>query len=129
MDNPTLSQQQTLNQRRARDARARVNDVSANAFKEYLSLVRSLPAMIQSDGLAASLTFLLAKGKPHHRLAYAHLSEWVLLEVTNTREGDLLDWLLDQNSAEYRRATSIARAYLVWLKRAAEGRNTLEEMN
>jgi CRISPR-associated protein Cmr5 len=117
-----MSQQKTLQQKRAAQAHTDVNRVSGDAQKEYGSLVRGLPALVQSDGLASTLVFLKAKGKTHHRAAYDHVSMWVMGHLTNDADDDLLEWLLKVNSFEYRQATTEALAYIAWLKRFAEAR-------
>lgn len=120
-----MSNQQTKQQERAASAYAQVSEISKDN-KEYGSLVRGLPAMIQRDGLGQSLAFLLAKDKGNrstpHWYAYQHLSKWMCGYFKIEGKQDLLDWLLKQSSERYRQATTEAQAYLVWLKRFAEAR-------
>ncbi len=122
--------QQTLQQERAASAWAQIEQVEAHlrdVKKEYGSLVRGLPAMILSDGLAQTLAFLLAKGKGDakkpHQAAYEHLSAWVCQRLNAGKNMDLLQWVLQKSSADYRRATTEALAYLHWLKRFAEAKD------
>lgn len=123
---------QTLQQERAASAWAQIEQVEAKDEKfrkEYGSLIRGLPAMILSDGLAQTLAFLLAKGredqtKPHFA-AYQHLSVYVCQRLNADR--DLLQWVLHESSADYRRAASEALAYLHWLKRFVEAKNWQSE--
>lgn len=117
-----MSQQRTLQQLRAAQAFQDVESVSGNVQSEYNSLVRSLPALIQSDGLAPTLAFLNAKGKPHHKAAYEHLGAWVLKELNGS--GKFIEWLIstDTDSFKYRQATTETMAYLTWLKRFAEAK-------
>lgn len=114
--------QQTLQQMRAADAHAKIQGLpqGQDSSKEYGSLVRSFPAMIQTDGLGQALTFLKAKRKEHHLALYDHVSKWVMGQMK--QEGDLLEWLLKQDTAVYRRATVETQAYVIWLKRFAEAR-------
>ncbi|MFQ3568279.1 MAG: type III-B CRISPR module-associated protein Cmr5 [Aggregatilineales bacterium] len=117
------ARQQTLQQRRASSAYQQVESVGAKSHKsEYGSLIRGLPAMIQTDGLGQSLAFLLAKGKPHHKEAYQHLQEWLSQEEQFGFNGGLLQWLLEQDTSTYRQVTAEALAYLVWLKRFVEAK-------
>lgn len=120
---------QTLQQERAASAWAQIEQVEGNNDKfkkEYGSLVRSLPAMILSDGLAQTLAFLRAKGgnddetKPHTAV-FQHLSVWVCQRLQANE--DLLQWVLHRSSTDYRRATSEALAYLHWLKRFVEAKD------
>lgn len=124
----SASRQQTLQQERAANAWAAVEEVEqrySKAKKEYGSLVRGLPALIQTDGLGQTLAFLKAKGKGedanHHSIAYQHLNGWVMAQLG--AKGDLLESLLQTDSATYRRATSEALAYLQWIKRFAEAKD------
>lgn len=129
----TITNQQTLQQKRAAHAWEKVKDVRGDSdkpsekAKKYGSLVRSLPAMIQSDGLATSLAFLLAKNEEHHKNAYDHVSEWVMGQLDETSKLNLLEWVLENSSTHYRRAASEALAYLNWLKRFAEAEGLTDE--
>lgn len=119
---------QTLQQERAASAWAQIEQVESQSDKfkkEYGSLIRGLPAMILSDGLAQTLAFLLAKGgsdntKPH-QVAYEHLSVYVCQRLD--ADQDLLQWVLHESSTDYRRATSESLAYLHWLKRFVEAKD------
>lgn len=126
---------QTLEQDRAASAWKNIEDVEKDygnnekGKKEYGSLVRGLPAMILSDGLAQTLAFLLAKSKSgeskSHTLAYKQLSDYVCQRLD--ANPDLLKWVLEQSSGDYRRAATEALAYLHWLKRFAEAKNWQSE--
>ncbi|MFO7323072.1 MAG: type III-B CRISPR module-associated protein Cmr5 [Chloroflexota bacterium] len=123
------TRQQTLQQRRAAHAWACVEQVPASIQKKYGSLVRGLPALVQSDGLGQTLAFLKAKAggnaDKEHMVAYNHIADWVSTELQ--ADGDLLTWLLGRSTADYRRATAEALAYLNWLKRFAEAKGWQEE--
>jgi CRISPR-associated protein Cmr5 len=127
MTQPT--QQQTLQQKRAAHAWGCIEQVPAKIQKKYGSLVRGLPALVQSDGLGQTLAFLKAKGggKPdkEHTVAYNHIAQWVSQELG--AQGDLLKWLLERSTTEYRRATAETLAYLSWLKRFAEAKGWQDE--
>jgi CRISPR-associated protein Cmr5 len=127
----TKTQQQTLQQQRAAHAWQQVEqadgELKGQTRKEYGSLVRGLPAMIQHDGLAPTLAFLKAKDKnkqnTHHWRAYEQLSDWVKSQVTfEVKSNDLLECLIKNGSKTYRHATTEALAYLSWLKRFAEAK-------
>jgi CRISPR-associated protein Cmr5 len=121
------TRQQTTQQRRAAHAWANVESLNSASFRnDYGSLVRGLPAMIQTDGLGQSLAFLLAKAKgdrnnAHYR-AYNHLEEWLRDKEQFGFQGDLLQWLLKEDSNRYRQVAVEAQAYLGWLKRFAEAK-------
>ncbi len=119
----TQSYQQTLQQERAKHAFGKVeNAAKTKSAKEYGSLVRGLPAMIQTDGIGAALAFLKAKGKEHHLSAYGHLDDWLRQPKQFNFQGDLLEWLLTQPTSVYRQVANEAVAYLLWLKRFAEAK-------
>lgn len=136
---------QTLQQERAARAWAQIEDIEKEASSrfsdkarqdkyknKYGSLMQGLPAMILSDGLASTLAFLQAKGKKNgdkpeeaaHYSAYKHLSDGVCQQLKGLKaDQDLLQWVLNESSADYRRAASEALAYLHWLKRFVEAKD------
>jgi CRISPR-associated protein Cmr5 len=118
-----MSQQQSLEQKRAAQAWDCVKEVkSRNYKKDYLSLARSAPADIQANGLGQTLAFWRAKKKDEHNTAlYQHVATWVKMQVRFTQSSDLLEWIMKQASTDdYRRATTEAIAFLSWVKRFAE---------
>jgi len=126
----TKSLQKTLEQERAQRAWECVQKVTSKSqeFKnKYGSLARKVPALVLTNGLGQTLAFLQAKGKNNpadeHTVLFRHLSDWVLAQVgtdTTASNPDLLRWVLENDSAAYRRATTEALAFLIWLKRFAE---------
>ena len=87
--------------------------------------------MVQVNGLGQTLAFLQAKGKgkdnEHARLA-ADVSRWVSSQILREEQTDLIPWITGQaSSAEYRRATTEALAFLIWLRRFAEAELTEED--
>lgn len=141
MANPT--QQQTLQQKRAAHAWARINDVSKESqefCKKYGARVRGLPALIQSDGLGQTLAFLKAvdgrsknnKGNTPEIHTYRHIQLWASSDDSQLispedRNTDFLEWLLKQSTTDYRRATAEVLAYLSWIKRFAEAKGWQDE--
>jgi CRISPR-associated protein Cmr5 len=102
--------------------------------KGYSSLARKVPMLVLTNGLGQTLAFLKAKGKndpaDEHTVLFRHLSNWVLSQVassTPASNGDLLQWVLQNDSAAYRRATIESLAFLTWLKRFAEAELPTEE--
>jgi len=120
----------TLEQQRAHQAWQCVQEVTSKSQdfkKKYGSLVRRLPMLVLTNGLGQTLAFLKAKDKndssDEHTMLFQHLSRWVLSQVAPASTGtncDLLNWVLANDSAAYRRATMEALAFLNWLKRFAE---------
>jgi len=102
--------------------------------KDYSSLARKVPMLVLTNGLGQTLAFLKAKGKndpaDEHTVLFRQLSRWVLDQIapnTSASIPDLLHWILENDSAAYRRATTEALAFLNWLKRFAEAELPTEE--
>jgi CRISPR-associated protein Cmr5 len=133
----TKSLPKTLEQQRATRAWECVDEVTSKSQdfkKKYGSLARKVPTLILTNGLGQTLAFLKAKGKndpaDEHTVLFRHLSRWVLSQVAPSSpatNGDLLQWVLQNDSASYRRATVEALAFLTWLKRFAEAELPAEE--
>lgn len=114
------SRQQLSEQARACHAWDNIEKVKTNQ-KEYGTLARKLPALIQTNGLGQTLAFLRSKpDKRHFKMLYQHVSNWVIAQVGGS--GDLLEWVIRQDSSQYRRATTEAIAYAMWLRRFAEAK-------
>jgi len=134
----TKSLQKTLEQQRAQRAWECVQEVTSKPQefkKKYGSLARKVPMLVLTNGLGQTLAFLKAKGKndsaDEHTVLFHHLSRWVLDQVapgTSSSNGDLLQWVLSNDSAAYRRAMTEAMAFLNWLKRFAEAELPAEEV-
>lgn len=95
----------------------------------YGRQARKIPAQIQTNGLGQTLAFLRSKGKGRHdrehQAVYDDISEWVTGQM-GWSGSDLLNKILESDSATYRRATTEAIAYLIWLKRFAEAELPVE---
>ena len=122
---PMFSNQQTLQQARTRAA---FEAVGKDISDKYATVVRRLPAMILSEGLANTLLFLKAKGRDElkakgrdeHQRALQHLSSWVCGRIAGDENADLLTWIAQASTMDYRRATAEAISYATVLKRMAE---------
>ena len=115
------SRQQTLDQERAKRAWENVKAVKGQSYEaDYGSLARRVPALVQTNGLGQTLAFLKAKGKNSkaHQVLYEHLSDWVTGQMGWQKK--LLAEVVGRDTADYRRATTEAIAFLNWLKRFAE---------
>jgi CRISPR-associated protein Cmr5 len=131
-----MSNQRTLEQERASAAwkfiQEDVKKLPESVQKEYASLARKAPADIQTNGLGQTLAFWRAKGfengKPKDKGENAHyqllhqITEWLNKAKTiNIHASDVVEWVSKTaNVNDYRRATTEAIAFLVWLKRFAE---------
>lgn len=123
------SLQQTLEQERAKKAWEDIQNVARRSEddfkKKYGSLARRVPMLVLTNGLGQTLAYLRSKGKDdqsnEHNVLFRHLADWTMSQVApNEKDRDLLAWVLNNDSAAYRRATAEALAYLTWLKRFAE---------
>ncbi len=127
----TVSPQQSLEQKRAAFAWKCVDEVKEKK-DDYASVAKKAPADIQINGLGQTLAFWRAKGKKdkEYDQIYRHVSEWVLEKrLEKTHPKGLLGWLMSEgitnpnvptSSDDYRRATSEAIAFLIWIKKFAE---------
>jgi CRISPR-associated protein Cmr5 len=133
-----MSLLQTKEQERAASAWTNVEGVLKAYQKQYGSVVKKMPMLILTNGLGATLAFLLAKSTPKegkepsnenraHEAACKHLSGWVMSQLQPG--GKLMDWVRKNSSADSRRATPEALAYLNWLKRFVEAKGWGEEAN
>ncbi len=127
-----MSLQQTKEQERAAKAWEDVAAVQGQSFGgKYGGWVKKLPALVLTNGLGQTLAFLRAKGKGKAnapQTLYNHLSTWIMGEVAHEKGSLLLlEWLMQQDSATYRRATTEALAFINWLKRFAEAQLKIEE--
>ena len=124
-DQESRPRQQLSEQERAARAWANVEGVPSRTEEtKYGSLARRLPALLQTNGLGQTLAFLRAKAgrdeSNHHYVIYDHLSAWVMERMKG--DGDLLEWILSESSDAYRRATTEAIAFAIWLRRFAEAK-------
>lgn len=126
------AEQHTARDERVKQIRKALEDFAGggkNFKKSYSSLARSIPALLQTDGLGQTLAFLRAKGKDKgwdaHTRLYEHLSDWVVRQLRERNinlqdQNDLLGVVCKLDSRVYRMAVVEALAYLRWIKRFAE---------
>jgi CRISPR-associated protein Cmr5 len=120
------SNQQLSEQSRARQAWDDVNRVEEGIQDKYGTLARKLPALLQTNGLGQTLAFLRAKGGTNpadaNNVLYGQVSAWVMgrLGPPENDHSQLLEWIVNQRSDLYRRATVEAMAYAMWLRRFVE---------
>lgn len=123
----------TLDQRRARHAWEAVKRVKEKAGpharqdpKKFGGQAKKLPTRIMASGLGQALAFLKAKDYAPGLLF--ELADWVLVK-RHERQGqppDLLQEIVNGDSAFLRRATDETLAYLQWLNRFAEAEGLTE---
>jgi CRISPR-associated protein Cmr5 len=132
-----MSAQHTKEQERAAVAWSCVEEVKPKSWQgKYGAWVKKFPALVLTNGLGHALAFLRSKNKEHHSALYGHVSSWTTKEIFGVASGDdkLLERLMGAHPYEaradsdmYRRATTEALAFTVWLKRFAEAELKIEE--
>ncbi len=117
------------------DGKTRDDKAEIKFKKEYGSLARGMPAMIQMNGLGQSLAYLLAKSKGYNDKYYIFLYRHIALWLKNTihelkNEEDLkiiLPILVELPSKKFMYATREAIAFSIWLRRFAEAKGWAED--
>lgn len=93
--------------------------------KEFRSLARSMPSMIQVNGLGAAVAFLYSKkNQSHaHKKMYELLNQWFASEACFLSEGkdDLIKCIVNLDSGSYRLYVNEVMNLCLWVKRFAEG--------
>ena len=124
----------TMDQHRAKYAWQCVQNAKGNAPhtpEDYLSLARSFPALVLTNGLGQALAFLLSKDTDSHRKLARHLADWlcgnqgapglpIYIGGANPGGSVLMRELFNGNSETLRRATTETLSICNWLKRFAE---------
>ena len=114
---------QTTEQYRAKAAWEQVNSIEVN--DEFLSAANGAASMIQASGMGQAVAFWLAKGGKHTKLL-DFLAQWLCKRpdsttADDTKKGrDLMKYITEIDSTEYRHLTTEAIAYLGWIKRFAK---------
>jgi len=93
--------------------------VPSKQQKEYKSYVKKIPMMILNNGLGSSFAFIYSKKQKNkaYELIYTQTNEWLKQDSND----DLVKWIIEQNSQEYRATTNEVLALFSWLKRFADG--------
>lgn len=119
-----------LEQLRARRAFAKAGEIAeTEGKKDFLSLARSLPAMLQNNGLLATWAFLLSKDTAQHKAILTILLKHLRSDCFNfpiQRDTPaavfIHDWTgqTPLQGPQLMRLTAEALAFSGWLKRASE---------
>ncbi|MCP4107699.1 MAG: type III-B CRISPR module-associated protein Cmr5 [Desulfobacteraceae bacterium] len=108
--------------------------------KKYKAYVKKIPAMIKTNGLAATFAFVLSKAKikekekartadakAYHKI-YEQTSAWLsqdqknLIALSEKETDELVNKILKlETSSEYRAVTVEILAFFNWLRRFADG--------
>jgi len=100
-------------------------------YDEYKSYAKSLPMLIKSGGLGATLAFIRSKArkKTGENTAYGQIyddiSAYFKLQhksyLIDLSSQELVEAVIKLDSAEYRSVTVETLAFIQWLRRFAEG--------
>jgi CRISPR-associated protein Cmr5 len=96
------------------------NQKKPDVANEYKSYVKKLPAMIQTNGLGATLAFMFSKKKTY-KIIYDQLDTWLKERRKLKKEEELVRWIVEQDSSKYKLITNEVLALLLWLRRFADG--------
>jgi len=106
--------------KRAEFAFRKVSELQDETLQKYRSHVRSLPAMILSNGFGLAMAFIYSKSD--YRIFYKHINEWFKEQKTPGFDGnDLMGIIAESGIDTYRFLEAETLALLEWLKRFAEG--------
>jgi len=92
------------------------------SFKEYVTLVKNLPANISNSGLGQTLAFLSSKGKKKEVLLLNSIEKWLTVKTgiyTNDAQNpdwDIIQGIQHGDLDQYRWATSESMELITWLK-------------
>jgi CRISPR-associated protein Cmr5 len=99
-------------------------------YDEYKAYAKSLPMLIKTGGLGATLAFIRSKArkKTGENTAYGQIyddiSGYLKAERTyliDLRNEELVEKIIKLDSSEYRAVTIEVLSYMQWLRRFAEG--------
>jgi len=93
--------------------------VPSKQQKEYKSYVKKIPMMVLNNGLGATFAFVYSKKKKGnaYELIENQIKDWFELDKKQV----LVDWIIHQESQEYRATTNEILALFTWLKRFVDG--------
>lgn len=128
MSEEKFTKRRTTEQRRAKQAwddteSVKNGDIKSIDKDEYKTRARQLATMIQINGLGSTMAFLLSKpGKSAYKTVYDHVSNWITEheQFINTGHKDLMNLIRNEDMLTYRRVTTEAIEYAIWLKRYVE---------
>lgn len=92
--------------------------------KQYLSLVRSFPIMLHNNGYITAMAYLYSKKNKggEYSCLFNHVNEWLAKsKIHYGKSEDFMEKLTKLNNDQYRLYSNETTAFLIWLKRFAEG--------
>lgn len=116
----------SLENERAKYAFSCVSDVNDKKIKkQYLSLVRSFPIMLHNNGYITAMAYLYSKKnnkENEYSYLFDHVNKWLKeVKIYYGKPEDFMEKLTNLNNDQYRLYSNETTAFLIWLKRFAEG--------
>ena len=100
-------------------------DLDDKDAKKYKSYVKKIPVIIKTNGLGNTLAFIKSKKDSVYDIIYGQLSDWLRQDNSGApllpTDRDLLEFILQMDSLQYRQMTTECIALFSWLRRLAEG--------
>ena len=118
-----------------------LSEIDNEYYKDdkYKSYVKKIPMMILNNGLGATFAFIYSKQKSYdakknkragekenpknaYDLIYKQVDNWLQQSyISKSKKRELVEWIISQNSSEYRATTNEVLTLFNWLKRFADG--------
>lgn len=118
----------TVEQGRAKFAYNRVKTIAVienqSWKKDYKSYLKKIPMLIKTNGLAATFSFILTKDSEAYKQIYKDCTEWMKndpKQIFTLNNKDLLEYILNLDSPEYRAFTTEILSFINWMQRFADG--------
>ncbi|MGG7163505.1 type III-B CRISPR module-associated protein Cmr5 [Clostridium ihumii] len=108
----------------------------AKEDKDYKSLVKKMPTLIQKNGFIATLVFNLSKvNKMHHKKVLINIIEWneqnckinkflsknIISDKDKEMIKEYIEWVTNLEPVQYRLITKEMMNLFGWIKRFADG--------
>ncbi|MCK4762883.1 MAG: type III-B CRISPR module-associated protein Cmr5 [Candidatus Aminicenantes bacterium] len=94
--------------------------------KEYKSYIKKMPSLIKTNGLGQTLAFYLSKAARKdnaYTFVFDHIEKYLKeMKLLGQDDKEMIKFIIEQNSADYRYITTEILAFLNWVKRFADGR-------
>ncbi|SDZ03052.1 type III-B CRISPR module-associated protein Cmr5 [Tindallia californiensis] len=87
--------------------------------KEFKAYIKKMPSMIKVNGLGQTLAFYYSNQKSKSYQGVYQIIEKYFDE--KPKEQELVEWVVEMDSGEYRHVTTETLALLNWMRRFAEG--------
>ena len=115
----------SLEQQRAADAWAR----TSGCDQAFVSLAKSVPALIMNSGLMQTLAFLESKKDPQHKRLARDMRRWLAGQFRERFGGEdepdykaFMNALFEAEPREFQAITAEAMAWLRWIRQIAPTR-------